>query len=139
MTNAAELLERFEDLSLPAERFRHEDHLRLAWHITGQFTLNESIERFVSGLKRFAAHNGAPGLYHETVTLFYLYEIYARRHRLPPTQTWEDFRSHNADLFVSHREFIARHYPEELLSTAAAKSHFIPPSLVNLHDCMPGH
>jgi hypothetical protein len=134
MISAAELLERFEDLSLPAENFRHEDHLRLAWHITGQCSLNESIERFVKGLKRFADHNGVPGLYHETVTLFYLYEIYARRHRLPATQTWEDFRSHNTDLFVSHREFIARHYPEELLNSTAAKEHFIPPRLGSLGE-----
>jgi len=129
MLSDTKLLQQFEDLSLSPEQFTHSEHLRLAWIICGLHRLENAIDRFVGGLKRFAGNAGMPDLYHETVTLFYLYEIYARRQLLPADHNWAMFRSSNPDLFTSHREFIQKSYPEELLQTQTAKRHFIPPRL----------
>ena len=129
MLSESQLLKKFEELTLPADEFRHEDHLRLAWYLSGQCALTDAIDRLVNGIKRFADYAGAPGLYHETITLFYLYEIYARRQKLPGGHSWQDFRDSNPELFASHREFMSRHYQETVLNSTTAKTHYIPPNL----------
>lgn len=124
-----EFLEQFERLKLPPEDFKHEDHLRLAWYLSGQFVITDAIDRLVNGIKRFANHAGAPDLYHETITLFYLYEVSARRLQLDKNHSWLDFKTHNRDLFASHRDFMSQHYTENVLSSSVAKVHYIPPNL----------
>ena len=124
-----EFLEQFESLKIPPEDFNHENHLRLAWYLSGQFVLPEAIDRMVNGIKRFARHAGAVDLYHETITLFYLYEISARRLQLDKNHSWDDFKKHNPDLFASHSDFMHQHYTENILSSSAAKKHYIPPNL----------
>ena len=127
--NEAEFLKQFESLGLPPEDFKHKDHLRLAWYLSGHCKLTEAIDRLVKGIKRFAIHAGAPDLYHETITLFYLYEIYARRLQMEEDHSWEDFRRSNPDLFASHLDFMNQHYQQDVLSSAVAKVHYIPPNL----------
>ena len=73
-----EFVSSFEDRTLPAAAFHHRDHVRLAWIYLRRHSALEALARFAEGLKRFAAFNGHPGLYHETITWAYLFLIHER-------------------------------------------------------------
>ena len=126
------LVAAFEDLSLPNERFKHQDHIRVAWFLQRNDPFVAALNRFVRNLKRFATHHRVPDLYHETITLFYFYIIAERIDEMPRDHGWEEFREANPDLFTSHREFLLKHYTANVLDSAAAKEHFLLPSTVDV-------
>ena len=68
----AELIARFEALELPPQAFRHREHVRLAFAMLHGADFAEAAVRFRRALKRFAAHVGAHGKYHETLTWAWL-------------------------------------------------------------------
>ena len=61
-----ELIERFKNCTLRGEDFHHRDHLKIVWLYLQSNSVMETLIRFSAGLKRFAAANGKPNLYHET-------------------------------------------------------------------------
>lgn len=121
------LLQKFESLELDADSFRHREHLRVAWTMMQQWSPLEAMDRYIAALKRFAEHHGAIGKYHETITLFYLYEVQRRIAQQPPAPSWHDFEAANPDLAGSHHEFLGRHYPAQALASNFATNHFLPP------------
>jgi hypothetical protein len=84
-------------------------------------------------VRRFAAHHGKDGLYHETVTVAFLALIHERMAedlmaqggRDPAALDWEDFADRHPDLFG--RELLARYYSRETLSTELARRCFVLP------------
>ena len=63
-----ELMEQFEDGTLPVEAFHHEEHVRVAFLYLSKYSVLDSLERFSGALRRFAERHGKAGLYHETIT-----------------------------------------------------------------------
>jgi hypothetical protein len=63
-----ELIEQFEEGSLPSDSFHHADHVRLAFAYLQHYPLLEALEKFPAALRRFAKHHGKPNLYHQTIT-----------------------------------------------------------------------
>jgi len=129
--NESELLERLESLTLQSGDFGHENHLRLCWYLQTLHPLPEAATRFITGVRKFAAHLKADRLYHETVTLFYFYEIARRMSAMPDGHSWVEFKASNKDLFVSHHEFISQYYSEEMLATEFARCHYLPSFVAN--------
>jgi hypothetical protein len=123
-----DLLQRFEARTLPVDEFRHGDHLRLTWYLLTQHPLPDAAKRLITGLQKFAALHGLHQLYHETITLFYLYEVSRRMGLLPESHRWTDFQAANPEMFVPHREFIGRYYSGEALDSDFARRHFLPPA-----------
>jgi hypothetical protein len=61
---------------LPAkEDFHHRDHLTVAVVYLYSADLETAMDRMRSSLKRFAAHHDVTGLYHETLTRFWLLQV----------------------------------------------------------------
>ena len=52
----------FETGTLPEDGFHHRDHVRLAFLYLRRSPLPAAIRRFRTGLRRFAAAKGKPGL-----------------------------------------------------------------------------
>lgn len=92
------LVEAFERCTLPAEAFRHAQHVEVGWHYLRRYPAGTAFERYSSGLIRLATHFGAPGKYDEDITRRFLELIRGRIERAPD-QTWSDFREANPDLF----------------------------------------
>ena len=116
-----------ENCTIGARDFRHADHVRLAWICLRNYPLLEAIARFVSTLRRFAAHHGMPEKYHETVTWAYLLLIHERMRRGGEPQEWERFRAENDDLFTRNPSILERYYaPATLESDIACKSFVLP-------------
>lgn len=69
------LVDRLERCLLGKEEFHHRDHLAVAVAYLYACDLETVMDRMRSSLKRFAAHHGVTGLYHETLTRFWLIQI----------------------------------------------------------------
>ncbi len=123
-----QLLMQFENLDLPPEQFGHREHLRLAWTMLMRWPLHRAMDRLVRGLKRFVSHHGAADRYHETITLFYLFEIDRRLAEQGKAETWHRFLDANPDLAGPQRDFLRRHYPADVLQSDVAREHFVPPA-----------
>ena len=117
----------FEACSLPPGDFRHQDHVRLAWLYLRDEPAHVALERFASGLKRFARSIGKEGLYHETITWAYLLLIGERMAREGPAATWEDFAARNGDLLTWRPSILDRYYREETLRSDLARRVFVWP------------
>ncbi len=67
-TDTRELVARFESCALAPWAFGHREHLFVAWTYLRAAPFEEGACRFVSGLKKFAAHHGATQKFHATIT-----------------------------------------------------------------------
>ena len=122
----AEFLASFEDCSLPNSAFHHRDHVRLAWLYLRRHPPLEALARFAGGLRRFAAANGHPGLYHETITWAFLLLIRERMERAG-AGTWEEFAAANPDLLTWKPSILDRYYRPETLGSELARRVFVMP------------
>jgi hypothetical protein len=125
MTNA-DFVRSFEDGTLPNTAFHHRDHVRLAWIYLCHHPPIEALTRFADGLRRFAAANGHPGLYHETITWAYLLLIRERMAR-SETTVWEEFAAGNPDLLGWKPSILDRYYAPETLGSELARRVFVMP------------
>jgi len=119
-----EFLAAFESCTIANDAFHHADHVRLAWVYLQRFPVLPAIERFTTSLKRFAAHHGAPGLYHETITWAYLLLIHER---MNGESSFDEFRDANPDLFRWKPSILHSYYQPETLQSDRAKQVFLLP------------
>jgi hypothetical protein len=122
-----ELVEQFEDGTLPLKCFHHEEHVRVAFLYLGKYRVLDALERFSASLRRFAAGYGKAGLYNETITWAYILLIRERMARAEREQTWAEFRENNRDLCDRETNILKKYYREETLASELAKSTFVLP------------
>ena len=129
MTNE-EIIKEFEQGRVPAGSFHHSDHIRVAFTYLSQYSVLEALQRFCAALQGFAAAQGRPHLYHETITWAYLFLIRERILRANHPQTWEEFAAANPDLLTWEREtggVLAQYYQPKTLASAVARAAFLLP------------
>jgi hypothetical protein len=122
-----DFIDQFETCVLAGESFHHRDHVRLAWLYLGRSSLIEALVRFSEGLKRFAIAKGRADLYHETITLAYLFLIQERMKRGGNEQSWQEFADANADLFDWKNSILTSYYTDETLRSDFARRVFVFP------------
>jgi len=69
------LVDRLERCLLRKEEFHHRDHLTVATVYLYSVDLETAMDCMRTSLKCFAAHHGVTGLYHETLTRFWLLQV----------------------------------------------------------------
>ena len=84
--NDSEFLTAFEQGKLP--RFPHQAHIRMAWIYLRTYGPSEGSVKICTGLRHLAVAHGAPGKYHETITLFWIKLV---NHALESTPEIADF------------------------------------------------
>ena len=120
-----EFIASFEDCSLAA--FHHADHVRMAFLYLCRYPALEALQRFSASLVRFAASNGKPELYNETITWAFLLLIRERMARAGNRQTWIEFAAGNTDLLSWKDNILKKYYRDETLSSGLAKNTFLFP------------
>ncbi|HEX9761051.1 MAG TPA: hypothetical protein VGA40_09030 [Candidatus Acidoferrales bacterium] len=110
--------------------FHHRDHVRAAWLYLRDRPVMGALEAFCTGLKRFAAARGKPGLYHETITWAFVLLIRERRERMPPGHSWEVFAAANPDLLDWKESVLKRYYRESTLKSDFARRVFVLPDRI---------
>ena len=123
----SEWMEAFERCTLPNDSFHHADHVRMAFLYLQKHTPLEALGRFSSALARFAAANGNPNLYNETITCALLLLIRERVARADSPQTWAEFSASNTDLLRWDDNILKKYYRQETLSSELAKNVFLFP------------
>ena len=119
-----ELVDGFESCTLPNSSFHHPDHVHVVWSYLRRMPLPAALERFQSSLKRFAAHHGKPGLYHETITCAYVVLV---NQRMLQGETWEEFCERNPDVLTWRPSILDRYYRRETLESDLARRIFLLP------------
>ena len=127
MMTGDELIQQFEDGTTPPDAVHHADHVRLAFEYLYRYPALEALEKFSAALKRFAAAQGKPQLYHETITWAYLLLIRERMARAGRSRTWEEFAEGNPDLLIWKGGVLATLYRQETLDSDLARHTFVLP------------
>ena len=126
-----EFVKQFESATLPAERFHHAEHVRIAWIYLRDYSRIEALDRFCKYLKQFAAAQGAKNKYHETITWAYFLLIQQRREK-NKTSCWEVFVDENGDLLDWKNSVLKKYYKEETLKSDLARSIFLLPDRLSI-------
>ncbi len=121
------LVKSFESGEAPPSGFHHREHVRVAWWYLRHHALPEALARFSAGLRRFAAANGKPDLYHETITTAYLLLINERLDGTARSLTWDAFAERNPDLLLWKPSLLDRYYHSETLKSERARRTFVLP------------
>jgi hypothetical protein len=117
-----EFLAALEACTLPPDAFRHRDHLRAAWAYLERMPFGAALDRMRHSLERYAASQGQPGRYHETLTVAYMSLVQTHR-ALRPARSWEEFVTLNPDLFEAG--LLARYYDRMTLESPLARRVFV--------------
>jgi hypothetical protein len=124
-----ELIEQFEDGTLPNECFRHREHVRTAFLYLTKYPVLEALQIFSRTLRRFAEARGKPQLYHQTITWAYVFLIQERMAKAGSNQSWEEFARDNPDLLLWKDGVLTRFYRSETLTSDLARTVFLLPDL----------
>ena len=132
-----DLIRQLEDCSLPLPAFDHRAHVQAGFAYLQRHGYAGGLTAMETVLRRFAAHHGKHGLYHETVTAAFLALIHQRMAEdlaaqgreiaLAAAQSldWERFAAAHPDLFAS--DLLARYYSRETLRSDLARHCFVLP------------
>ena len=146
-----DLIRDFESAAIPHDPFHHAEHIRMAFAYLTRYPALQALEKFSAALQRYAAANGKPGLYHETITYAYFFLIRERIARCPEQfsssersspekvsrndrpgngragNDWNDFVRRNSDLLVWKNGILTRYYRDATLQSDLARSVFLFP------------
>jgi hypothetical protein len=119
------LVDRLERCLLPKEAFHHRDHLTVAVAYLYAADLETAIDRMRATLQRFAGHHKVSGIYHETLTRFWLQEVNRRLDRRlclekSVGQIHEQLNDKNLPF---------EYYSRERINSKEAKEKWLPPDL----------
>ena len=132
-----ELIAALEECRLPAEAFDHRAHVQAGFAYLQRHGYAGGLVAMATALRRFAAHHGKHGLYHETVTAAFLALIHQRMaedlaaqgQTIAPAGAqaldWERFAASHPDLFAS--DLLARYYSKDTLHSDLARHCFVLP------------
>ena len=116
------LVDRLERCLLGKEEFHHRDHLAVAVVYLYTSDLETATDRMRASLKRFAAHHGVNGLYHETLTRFWLQQVEARLdRRLCLAASVRKIQEQLGD-----KNLAFEYYSRELINSHEAKQKWLP-------------
>ena len=132
-----DLIRQLEDCTLPAAAFDHRAHVQAGFTFLQRHGYAGALAAMANALRRFAAHHGKHGLYHETVTAAFLALIHQRMAEDLAAQgqeialagaqalDWERFAAAHPDLFAG--DLLARYYGKDILRSDLARHCFVLP------------
>lgn len=129
-----DLVAGFEGLTLAAGELGHPEHVRLTWIYLQRRPVSEVLTGLRQGLQRFAAHHGADGLYHETITWAFVLLIHERICRGPAAEPWHAFARRCPELLAYRPSILDRYYTPETLASPLAKRVFVWPDRATSAD-----
>jgi N-formylglutamate deformylase len=106
----------------PNAGFHHRDHLRLAWIYLRRYGVEEAGARIGETIRRFAAHHGQSGKYHETMTQAWLSLMAAA-----DGATFEQAIAQRPELL--DKDYLRKYYSVGLLDSDDAKDRFLAPDI----------
>jgi hypothetical protein len=119
------LVDRLERCLLGKEEFHHRDHLTAAVVYLYSADTETAMGRMRATLKRFAAHHQVSGLYHETLTRFWLQQVEQCLDRdVCLAQSVRQVRERLGD-----KNLAFEYYTRERIDSPEAREKWLPPDL----------
>jgi hypothetical protein len=115
----------FETCELPNEVFRHREHVRLTFIYLRRYGFAEARARISGAIRKYAAHNGAPRKYHETITFAWLRIVQEAATSVPEDASFEEMSA--AFPYLLSKSTLQEYYSSELLGSEAARVSFLEP------------
>jgi len=116
----------FESCTLPDEFFKHREHLRLAWLYLQASPYDDAVERMSRSIRKYAAHHGASGKYHHTLTMVWMRLVAAAR-ATDANDDFDEFLTGNCALL--DKRLPRRYYSAERLESEPARNGWVAPDL----------
>lgn len=126
------LVEKFENKSLPKDDWTHDAHLTVgAWYVLN-YPIEKAIEMIRNNIKSYNESIGGKNTetsgYHETITLFYMFEM----DTFFNFKTFDNLQTafqlfYNCEITI--KEYPFRFYSSTLLSSKNARMNWIEPDL----------
>lgn len=136
----AELLDRFATARIPADRWDHRTHLRIAYLHLRRWPFPEALERMRTGIQAVNRAVGRPenetSGYHETATVAWLRLVAFTLAEYGPGHDSEDFLTAQPQL--THKQVLRFFYSPGRFLTAEARQSFVEPDLAPLPRSVPG-
>jgi hypothetical protein len=125
----ATLVEAFEQATIPASEFTHAAHIAVALSYLETLPLEQALQRMREKIRAFAAHHRLSGLYHETLTTFWMrlldHAAGTYRSNSASLPLWR-----RVNLIVARwgtRRPVEQHYSRELIGSQVARSSWVAP------------
>ena len=122
-----ELASAFEAGRVPDGEFTHGDHVRVAWELLRRYPLGLALDQVTQGIRTLARQRGLPGLYHATITTFYVLAVADRMARSAGGDDFESFAEAHPELLGPSRAFLGGYYSPETLAAERARREFVLP------------
>src|SRR5262249_15248094 len=110
--------------------FHHRDHLRLAWCLLRQSSIEAAMGTITEGIRRFATQRGQVDKYHETLTQFWVRIVGHVVNTRPDITAFEQFLATFPHLLDKDLPF--HHWRRETMRSQTARAHWVEPDLVAL-------
>ncbi|HEY2390606.1 MAG TPA: hypothetical protein VGK22_05490 [Candidatus Angelobacter sp.] len=119
------LVDKFERCLLAKDQFHHRDHLAVAVAYLYAADFTAAMDRMRSSLQRFAGHHDLSGLYHETLTRFWLHQVDQRLDR----QRCLERSVRMVGEQLNDKNLAFTYYSRERINSKEAKETWLPPDL----------
>ena len=120
-----EFLRALENCTLPESEFGHRAHVRAAYLYLKKSDFAEALDRIRKSIRAYAAHQGKPDRYHETITVAYLALIHQCIFERGDAGSWATFAQSNPELF--NPNLLGKFYDREVLDSKMARRIFLLP------------
>ena len=120
------LVRAFESATLDPTRFRHREHLYVAWCYLRELPLEEALMRYVASLRRLTGAVGAPDKFHATVTWAYVVLLADAMERSPGA-SFDELLANNPALLDHRSGALYDHYDAATLASEDARRRFVLP------------
>jgi len=117
----------FEACDYPPEKFRHADHIRLAWIYLRRYGAERAQGRIRTSIRNFATSVGHAPKYHETITLAWLRLVEAAYTATPELTDYVAFVSQHPTLL--DKNALLPFYSPQVLASDEARHQWIAPDL----------
>jgi hypothetical protein len=124
----SEVVRRFESCEFAPDEFRHRLHLAVALVYLLDSPYQAALERMRQGLHRFVAHHKLSGVYHETLTVFWLRRVLSFVERADRSRGLARLANELADACADPR-VVFDYYSKERLESDEARSSWLDSDL----------
>jgi len=126
-----ELVRAFEEKSITPKQFNHQAHVAIALSYLAQLPMEQALPRMRTYTQAFAHHHGHDGLYHETLTVFWmrLLEHLQQVYRVDQP-LWQ--RINAIVTRWGNRRPVDAHYSPSVIKSAAARATWTEPDRLPL-------
>ncbi|HEY5926409.1 MAG TPA: hypothetical protein VIV11_32205 [Kofleriaceae bacterium] len=119
------LVQAFETATIDPSKFRHREHLYVAWCYLRDWPLEDALARYVRHLRQLTHALGVPQKFHTTMTWAYVALLHDAMERTPSVG-FDELLAANPGL-LDHRGALDVYYDRDQLQSEEARRRFVLP------------